>query len=244
MNTSQWREDDDGTFVAELSRFRLRVRRIGDRRGARFMVLRRHPKGAPALIASGTTDGLGEAMNAAEKTALRLCHADRLYDKCLIIVVSDDETVRAAVADTLEDDGYDVAQAASGEGALRRLERTNRPTLLLSDVHLGVGMSGLELAREVQTLRLVAGVLLMTGDPSLDDDVRSDGYLRKPFSTVDLLAAVVAASQQYDLLPPSRRPNGRLASAPRRSPAPHRLTNSANDETSIESAHHLPIGRR
>jgi signal transduction histidine kinase/CheY-like chemotaxis protein len=70
-----------------------------------------------------------------------------------VLVVEDDALVRGAIRAVLEDNGYRVHEAASGEEALVRIGAKSEPLdLLISDVVLP-GMSGCELARRARTLR-------------------------------------------------------------------------------------------
>jgi signal transduction histidine kinase/CheY-like chemotaxis protein len=79
-----------------------------------------------------------------------------------VLVVEDDALVRGAVRAVLEDHGYRVHEAASGEEALVRIGAKSEPLdLLISDVVLP-GMSGCELARRARYLRPLK-VLLMSG---------------------------------------------------------------------------------
>jgi hypothetical protein len=79
-----------------------------------------------------------------------------------VLVVEDDALVRGAVRAVLEDNGYRVHEAASGEEALVRIGAKSEPLdLLVSDVVLP-GMSGCELARRARTLRPLK-VLFMSG---------------------------------------------------------------------------------
>jgi CheY-like chemotaxis protein len=55
-----------------------------------------------------------------------------------------------------------VAEASSGEGALRRLERITPSAVLVSDIDLGPGMNGLKLAATVHELWPATGVLLVS----------------------------------------------------------------------------------
>jgi CheY-like chemotaxis protein len=57
--------------------------------------------------------------------------------ECLVLVVDDDETIRAAVSETLDLEGYPVRQAADGEEALR-LVTTLRPDAITLDLLLPV----------------------------------------------------------------------------------------------------------
>ncbi len=192
MEAVQWREEVGGTFVADTLRFRLAVRRSHGSRPARFLVLARHAGGIYELIAAGTASDLRDGMQAAEELLAQPFDVPALADH-VVIVVDDDPAVRAAVADSLRDGGYEVKEAASGEGALRRLERTARAAVVVADVDLGDGMNGLELANAVRRMRPITGVLLMSGTDLRPARVVEGEFLAKPFSVDELLERVAGA---------------------------------------------------
>src|SRR5437868_427906 len=51
-----------------------------------------------------------------------------------VLVVEDDEDIREAIGDILQERGYDVALAENGEHALQLLGEVTRPCLLLVDL--------------------------------------------------------------------------------------------------------------
>ena len=194
MSGLLWREEGGGTFVKETRRFRLQVWWTTGRKHARFMVLKHHNAGPAMLIGSGTSDGIRHAMHAAEKMAERFSMS-AAPGRPLVVVVDDDIEVGGAVADTLRDDGYEVVEASSGEGALRRLERIfSRPTILITDLRLGRGMTGLELATAARDQAPIVGVLLMSADLLDGNEMLPHVHLRKPFSAAQLIAAVAATA--------------------------------------------------
>jgi DNA-binding response OmpR family regulator len=67
---------------------------------------------------------------------------------CRVLIVDDDEIVRASLASLLKRSGYDVSCAASGEEALRMLGAA-RYQVLLTDWQMP-NMDGLELCRKVR----------------------------------------------------------------------------------------------
>lgn len=116
--------------------------------------------------------------------------------KPLVMVVDDDRSVRDSVVDLLRDDGYEVAEAPNAEGAVCRLERTRQPAILVTDINLGAGMNGLELAATVRRLWPTMGILLVSGDDeALAPDTTRETFLAKPFSAKQLLARVAAIAR-------------------------------------------------
>jgi PAS domain S-box-containing protein len=80
-----------------------------------------------------------------------------------ILVVEDDDEVRAFSADVLQELGYTVVEAADGTAALRILEQSRTQVdLLFTDVVMP-GMSGRELSDEARKLRPALKVLFTSG---------------------------------------------------------------------------------
>ena len=112
-----------------------------------------------------------------------------------ILLVDDDEALRAMATRFLEPAGYTVLSAASGDEALRLLDRYQGAVhLLLSDVVMP-GIDGRRLAEQLGMTRPQMRVLYMSGYTN-DTVVRHgvlDGqvsYLEKPFSAAALCRKV------------------------------------------------------
>jgi nitrogen-specific signal transduction histidine kinase/CheY-like chemotaxis protein len=107
-----------------------------------------------------------------------------------ILLVDDDELIRASVPPMVEYFGHRVAVAAGGREALDLL-RTGRPfDLVLLDLNMP-GMDGLETLRRLRHLRPDLPVLLATGrlDDATVNVLRKDGKalgIFKPFSMAEL----------------------------------------------------------
>jgi PAS domain S-box-containing protein len=80
-----------------------------------------------------------------------------------ILVVEDDEDVRAFTADVLGEFGYRVAVASDGIAALAMLEKLSNIDLLFTDVGLPNGMNGRQLADEARRRHPGLRVLFTTG---------------------------------------------------------------------------------
>lgn len=107
-----------------------------------------------------------------------------------VLLVDDEELVRCSVAASIREIGFQVAEAASGLEALRRIEGGSIPDLLITD-HMMPGLTGAALARRVRTLHPALPVLLVTGYASLTDDESSGlEVLAKPFRMADLAARI------------------------------------------------------
>jgi two-component system cell cycle sensor histidine kinase/response regulator CckA len=113
-----------------------------------------------------------------------------------ILVVEDDDAVRAVTARMLRRHGYVVLQAASGEEAFA-LAETAGCRLLLTDV-LMPHMSGREVAERIRALRPELPVVFMSGySQGVLNPQRELGagvtLLQKPFDEPTLLACIHAA---------------------------------------------------
>jgi signal transduction histidine kinase/ActR/RegA family two-component response regulator len=115
-------------------------------------------------------------------------------DRRKVLLVEDDERVRAFAEEALRDLGYEVVAAESAAEALAQAARTPDVDLLLTDVVMP-DINGRELAEQVLKLKPGLPVLYMTGftrnavvhNGTLDPGVN---FMAKPF-TVDQLAAKV-----------------------------------------------------
>ena len=85
----------------------------------------------------------------------------------LALVVDDHDLVRISTAEMLADLGYDVAQAKSGEEAAELIGAGLLPDVVVTD-HLMPGLSGVDLARLIQSRLPLVPVLLVSGysDPA------------------------------------------------------------------------------
>lgn len=112
-----------------------------------------------------------------------------------VLVVEDEDEVRAFARDVLELGGYTVLEAPSAARALEVGEAHPAAIdLLITDV-LMPGMTGPELARRLRARRPALRVLCMSGYPeSADRRVGGDegwnAWLEKPFSPDAMLAKV------------------------------------------------------
>ena len=80
-----------------------------------------------------------------------------------ILLVDDEYLLLFSMALTLEDFGYEVLQANSGESAFEFLELDGDIDLVISDIHLGTGMNGFEFARRVRSAWPNMAILYISG---------------------------------------------------------------------------------
>jgi PAS domain S-box-containing protein len=112
-----------------------------------------------------------------------------------ILVVEDEPEVRTVATRFLQAVGYHVLDAANAREALDLLVANPDVDLLFSDVVLGSGMDGTELAREARRIRPELPILLASGyqgpgDRERDEAAETYELLRKPYQREQLTGAI------------------------------------------------------
>jgi DNA-binding response OmpR family regulator len=112
-----------------------------------------------------------------------------------ILIVEDDSSLRLALRDNLQDEGYEVAVAAHAAEAAPLLQERSFDLLIL-DVMLP-GEDGYTLCRRLRQQGVQSMVLMLTARSLEDDIVRgfeagAQDYLTKPYRLRELLARVAA----------------------------------------------------
>ncbi|MFN8623171.1 MAG: response regulator transcription factor [Chloroflexota bacterium] len=109
-----------------------------------------------------------------------------------ILLVDDQESIRAAVQKRLETDGFSVITCADGASALLAVGM-QQPALVILDVGLP-DIDGFELLRALRRTSDVPVVMLTARDEELDRvlglELGADDYVPKPFSARELSARV------------------------------------------------------
>ncbi len=109
----------------------------------------------------------------------------------MVLVVDDDEGVRAVMATALEDDGWDVETAENGRTALEALLES-RPEAIILDLRMPV-MDGLTFAEHYRAFPEPRAPLILISATVTESAVRATGAvagLRKPID-LNLLLDIV-----------------------------------------------------
>jgi CheY-like chemotaxis protein len=112
-----------------------------------------------------------------------------------ILLVEDDQTISTVLAYYMNQFGHEVVGLAVDGPSAVELAANLLPDLLLMDIKLEGGMSGIEAAQAIRATSAVAPIVFVTGntDPAHRDRAMSvsNSYLvTKPFTREDILATI------------------------------------------------------
>jgi DNA-binding response OmpR family regulator len=111
-----------------------------------------------------------------------------------ILVVDDEKDICSILQFNLENEGFEVEVAHSGEEALRKL--SDSYSLIILDVMME-GMSGFKMAEKVRREGNTVPIIFLTAKNAENDMLKGfslggDDYITKPFSVKEVLARVKA----------------------------------------------------
>ena len=123
--------------------------------------------------------------------------------KSTVLIVDDEEGIVESLTGILEDDGYAVMSASSGEEALKRFDEQT-PDLILLDVWMP-GMDGIETLKHIREKNSNTSVIMVSGHSNIDtavDAIKLGAYdfLEKPLSLEKVLILVKRALEKQNLV--------------------------------------------
>lgn len=118
-----------------------------------------------------------------------------------VLIVDDEPEILEIIQDALQARGVRVKAALSDKEAIEVLEREASETaVLVTDINLGVGVTGFDIARKARALNPGLTVVYITGNPEPVDRFGLHGALmvQKPFCAEDLAEQLVTIVKPQD----------------------------------------------
>jgi DNA-binding response OmpR family regulator len=114
--------------------------------------------------------------------------------KQLILVVDDEWLIVEFLVDQLEEAGFAVISEPSGNGAIATFDAHAKEVIaLITDVRLGTGPSGWDVAHHARTCVPTMPVIYMTADSAAEwaaNGVPNSILIQKPFVAAQIITAV------------------------------------------------------
>lgn len=119
---------------------------------------------------------------------------DGLTDAPMLLLAEDEALICLAMEQVLQDGGFEVVTASSGDAALALLlAGQNSYSGLITDIRLGSGIDGWAVARKARELSPDICVIYVTGDSAADwpaQGVPGSMVMQKPVPDAQLLTGI------------------------------------------------------
>lgn len=136
-----------------------------------------------------------------------------------VLLIEDDALMRQMLSEMLAADGIEVDGLANAEDALILLGAGQVPDVLVTDIDLGPGLSGLDLAAIARERHPDLELVLISGmppDAGAHSLARRERFLQKPFPPAALAEAIRSAAADA-----ARTEHGHPKAAPAGAPGPN-----------------------
>lgn len=112
----------------------------------------------------------------------------------LLLLVEDDDAIRSFLQDVLSDGGFELASVGSGPEAIAFLDDQGEDLRgLITDIDLGAGPDGWQVARHARELNPKISIVYMSGASAHDwiaQGVPKSIILGKPFAPAQIVTAI------------------------------------------------------
>ena len=113
----------------------------------------------------------------------------------MVLIVDDEQVIRELLTVALEEDGYEILSAESGEEAIALLDKRKDIRGVIADVRLGGErkVSGWDVARRAREMYPDIAVVYMSGDSGVDwtaQGVPKSVMVVKPFAMSQIATAI------------------------------------------------------
>ena len=128
-----------------------------------------------------------------------------------VLVVEDEELIQEIVNEALEDGGFDVVRAMTGEEAVAKLEAADADyRALVTDIRLGrSALLGWDVAKRAREIHPEMPVVYISGDSGHDwsaNGVPGSLMITKPFAPAQLVTAVAQLINERAAAPSGNDP--------------------------------------
>jgi CheY-like chemotaxis protein len=131
--------------------------------------------------------------------------AQCMVSATLLLLVEDEDVVRHTLEDSLREGGFELELAKNGEEAIVTLEsRKDVIRGLITDINLGAGIDGWEVARRAREFLPTLPVVYMSGASGHEwpsKGVPHSTLVSKPFALAQLLTAISTLLNVSDTSP-------------------------------------------
>lgn len=110
-----------------------------------------------------------------------------------VLVVEDETLIRVNLVDVLEAGGFTVLEGSSGSQGIAMIDAREHLCGLITDINLGSGVDGWELARHARAKFPDLAVVYITGDSAAQwsaQGVPQSLILQKPFADAQVISAI------------------------------------------------------
>ncbi|HEY9162396.1 MAG TPA: sigma-54 dependent transcriptional regulator [Desulfomonilia bacterium] len=122
--------------------------------------------------------------------------------KYTVLIVDDEDNIRLSLKGSLEDEGFYVMQASSGEDALKIIDKQDVDIVLL-DIWMP-GIDGIQTLQEIKKINPDLPVIIMTGHGSIDAAIKTTrlgalDFLEKPLDLNRIIITINNALHMKEL---------------------------------------------
>jgi DNA-binding response OmpR family regulator len=134
--------------------------------------------------------------------------SEAIQEPVIVFVVEDELLLKELFAPSLEEAGYSILEAVSGEEALRVLEgpRGQDIRALVTDINLGGEVTGWDVARRAREITPGLPVVYLTGQSAEEwsaNGVPNSVLISKPFAPGQVVTAVSQLLNTSATIPPA-----------------------------------------
>ncbi len=121
-----------------------------------------------------------------------------------VLILEDEEAIRAFVVLNMKRAGYETIEAATGEEALELFDKNPDIDIAVLDVMLP-GIDGLEVCKTIRASNQKIGIIMLTAKAQENDKVAglmngADDYVAKPFSPLELIVRVDSLYRRVQMM--------------------------------------------